>query len=143
VILCSADGEGDNFMVPAYPAQVSPQARLPLLRDGIAAVLGAEDQVEVNTGKGMSHGAAPSGLDHNLLRSLPTAAAVGYVLSSLPGLSLGPQSRARRNVVSGAFQTSRKTKRKILVQLDLYRMCGTAGTGKSSSAEAAANAMTA
>jgi hypothetical protein len=45
--------------------------------------------------------------------------------------------------VSGAFQTSRKTKRKILVQLDLHRMCGTAGTGKSSSAEAAANAMTA
>jgi hypothetical protein len=34
-------------------------------------------------------------------------------------------------------------KRKILVQLDVHRMYGTAGTGKSSSAEAAANAMAA
>jgi integrase len=44
----------------------------------------------------------------------------------------------RMNVVVEAFQKRCKTKRKILVQLDVHRMCGTAGTGKSSSAEAAA-----
>jgi len=45
------------------------------------------------------------------------------------------------NVVTELLQHSRKPERKVLVQLNLHRMCGTSGTGKSSSAEAAANAM--
>jgi len=49
----------------------------------------------------------------------------------------------RMSVVTEVFQQDRKAKRKVLVQLDLHRTCGTAGTGKSSSAEAAANAMAA
>ena len=49
----------------------------------------------------------------------------------------------RMNVVTEIFQQGCKPERKILVQLDLHRMCGTAETGKSSSAEAAANAMAA
>jgi hypothetical protein len=58
----------------------------------------------------------------------------------------GPRGMRGMRSVSGsenAFQKGCKTKRKILVQLDVHRMCGTAGTGKSSSAEAAANAMAA
>jgi hypothetical protein len=47
------------------------------------------------------------------------------------------------NVVSKVFEKGCMAIRKILVQLDLHRMCGTAGTGKFSSAEAAANAMAA
>jgi len=46
-------------------------------------------------------------------------------------------------VVTEVFQQSYKPEGKILVQLDLHRMCGTSGTGKSSSAEAAAKAMAA
>jgi hypothetical protein len=41
------------------------------------------------------------------------------------------------------FQEVCQPEGKVLVQLDLHRMCGTSGTGKSSSAEAAANAMAA
>jgi hypothetical protein len=49
----------------------------------------------------------------------------------------------RMNVVTEVFQQDCKAKRKILVQLDFHRICGNAETGKSSSAEAAANAMAA
>ncbi len=47
------------------------------------------------------------------------------------------------NFVSEAIEKGCKPIRKILVQLDLHRMRSTAGTGESSSAEAAANAMAA
>jgi hypothetical protein len=47
------------------------------------------------------------------------------------------------SVVTEVFQQDCQTKREILVQFDPHRICGTAGTGKSSSAEAAANAMAA
>jgi hypothetical protein len=49
----------------------------------------------------------------------------------------------RMYVVSKVFEEGCKPLGKILVQLDLHRMCGPAGTGKSSSAEAAAKAMAA
>ena len=47
------------------------------------------------------------------------------------------------NVMTEFVQQSCKREWKVLIQLDLHRICGTAGTGKSSSAEAAANAMAA
>lgn len=47
------------------------------------------------------------------------------------------------NVVAEFFEESRKPNRKILVELDLHRIGGLPSTGKSSSAEAAANAMAA
>src|SRR5215469_1930828 len=47
------------------------------------------------------------------------------------------------NFVPEIFQQGCKLMGKILIELDLHRMCGTSGTGKSSSAEAAANAMAA
>jgi len=47
------------------------------------------------------------------------------------------------NVMCEFFKEARKPKRKILVKLDLHRMFGLSKTGKSSSAEAAANAMAA
>src|SRR5208282_5608716 len=49
----------------------------------------------------------------------------------------------RMNIAAEFFQRICKPEGKILVQLDLHRMCGTSGTGKSSAAEAAANAMAA
>jgi hypothetical protein len=46
-------------------------------------------------------------------------------------------------VVAERHHSGCEPKRKIFVQLDFHRMCGTSGTGRSSSAEAAANAMAA
>src|SRR5580704_6754151 len=47
------------------------------------------------------------------------------------------------HVVTDVFQQDCKLNGKILVQLDIHRIIGTAGKGKSSSADAAANAMAA
>jgi hypothetical protein len=47
------------------------------------------------------------------------------------------------HVVTNAFQKCRNLEGQIFIQLDLHRMGGTTGTGKSSSAEDAANAMAA
>jgi len=49
----------------------------------------------------------------------------------------------RMSFVPEILQQGRKPMGKILIELDLHRMCGTSVTGKSSSAEAAANAMAA
>jgi len=45
VVLCSADGQGNHLVVLTNPGQVGPQSRLPLFRNRITAVLGAEDQM--------------------------------------------------------------------------------------------------
>ena len=70
-----------------------------------------------------------------------------FLLRGFPNLAVSmadqPLIAKRMNVVTVAFQHGSKLERKILVQLNLHRMRGTAGTGKSSSAEAAANAMAA
>jgi hypothetical protein len=47
------------------------------------------------------------------------------------------------NVMTDISQHGCEPDREVLAQLDLHRMCGIAGTGKSSSAEAAANAIAA
>jgi len=47
----------------------------------------------------------------------------------------------RLNIMAEFSEQSCKPEGEILVQLYFHRMCGTSGTGKSSSAEAAANAM--
>src|SRR5580692_3164621 len=47
------------------------------------------------------------------------------------------------NVVAEIYQDCGQMHGKVFVELDLHRMCGVAGTGKSSSAEAAAKAMAA
>src|ERR1700761_180527 len=49
----------------------------------------------------------------------------------------------RVDFVTEVSQCNRQTEREILVQLDLHRTWGVSGTGKSSSADAAANAMAA
>jgi len=46
-------------------------------------------------------------------------------------------------IVTEAFQSNCKAEGEILVQLDSHRMCGNSGTGRSSSADAAANAIAA
>lgn len=70
-----------------------------------------------------------------------------FFLRSFPNLPVRmadePFIMQGMNVVAEILQQGCKPERKILVQLDIDRMCGTAGTGKSSSAEAAANAMAA
>jgi hypothetical protein len=48
MVLRSADGKGNDFMVPANPAKVGPQSRLPFFWDGIAAVLRAENEMDMN-----------------------------------------------------------------------------------------------
>src|SRR5215468_7968992 len=71
----------------------------------------------------------------------------GFLLRCFPNLSVlmadEPLFMYGMNVVTEAFQLGCKPEGEILVQLDFHRMCGTSGTGKSSSAEAAANAMAA
>src|SRR5580704_13825315 len=62
MIFRAADGERNDFMVAANPAEVGPQSRLPFFWDGVAAILGAKHQMDVDAGKGMRHRAAPSGL---------------------------------------------------------------------------------
>src|SRR5258708_39948477 len=47
------------------------------------------------------------------------------------------------NLVAQTFQYRCEPVRKILIQLNFHRMCGAAGTGRSSSAEAAANTIAA
>jgi hypothetical protein len=49
----------------------------------------------------------------------------------------------RMNIVSEFLQQDGEPEGKILIQLNLHRMWGTSGMGKSSSAEAAANAIAA
>jgi hypothetical protein len=62
VVFCPADRHGNHFVVLTNPGQVSPQSRLPFFRNGFAAILGAEDQMDVVPGKGMCHSVAPPGL---------------------------------------------------------------------------------
>ena len=70
-----------------------------------------------------------------------------FLLRCFPNLRVSMAQKEftmkRMNVVSKVLEEGCQPIRKILVQLDLHRMCGTAGTGKSSSAEAAANEMAA
>ena len=70
-----------------------------------------------------------------------------FVLRGFPNLAIRvpnqPLVLDRLNIVAKLFQEVRKPEGKILIQLDLPRICGTSGTGKSSSAEAAAKAMAA
>ena len=47
VILGSADSEHADVMVLANSSEVSPQARLQVLCDRLAAILGAKDHVDV------------------------------------------------------------------------------------------------
>ena len=49
-------------LLESHPGQVSPQSRLPFFRNGLAAVFGAEDQMDMVPGKGMCHSVAPLGL---------------------------------------------------------------------------------
>src|ERR1019366_2010434 len=67
----SPNRQGNHFVVLTNPGQVGPQSRLPFFRDGIPAVLGAEDKMPVIPGKGMCHSAAPSGLGINALHAPP------------------------------------------------------------------------
>ncbi len=62
VVLRPSNRERNHFMVLTNPGQISPQSRLPLFRNGILAVLGAENQMDMIPGKRMCHSAAPSGL---------------------------------------------------------------------------------
>ena len=61
-----------------------------------------------------------------------------FLLRRFPNLRIGMAKkelvRQRMNVMPKVFQQGRKAKRKILVQLDLYRMCRTAGAGRLRSA---------
>ena len=93
VILCPSDGHGNHFVILTNPGQVSPQPRLPLFRDGVAAVLRAEDQMDVVPREGMRHCVAPSGL-YTIPILAPTAPAVGYDVSSLAGLAATHQTLA-------------------------------------------------
>src|SRR5712691_10289108 len=86
VILRPANHERNHFVVLTNAGQVSPQPRLQFLLNCAAAILGAEDHMEVVPEIGVGHCAAPLGLYTTLLSS-PTASAVGYVLSSLTGLT--------------------------------------------------------
>jgi hypothetical protein len=47
------------------------------------------------------------------------------------------------NIMAESVETGCDQQREILVELDFHRIGGTAGTGRSSSAEAAANAIAA
>ena len=70
-------------------------------------------------------------------------AALCLVLAAVPAMADETLYVCRMNIVPQVLQQFCQLKRKILVQLDLHRTCGTSGTGKSSSAEEAANAMAA
>jgi hypothetical protein len=62
---------------------------LPFFWDGVAAILGAKHQMDVDAGKGMRHRAAPSGLmiPH---WSVPTHRFRGGLRSAVPsGLGVG------------------------------------------------------
>ncbi len=90
VVLCSADGQGNHLVVLTNPGQVGPQSRLPLFRNRITAVLGAEDQMYLVLGEGMCRSVAPSGL-HTIAILAPTAPALneveGLALNQAKGLS--------------------------------------------------------
>jgi hypothetical protein len=101
VVLCAANRQGNHFVVFANRGQVSPQSRLPFFRDGIAAVLGAEDQMDVVPRKGMCHSVAPSGL-YIIALHVPTASAVGYDVPSLMGLVATPNLGRDRELNPGA-----------------------------------------
>ncbi len=60
MILGSSDGEHADVMVPANPSKVRPQASPQLLRDRLAAILGAEDHVDVISGEDAGQSVAPS-----------------------------------------------------------------------------------
>src|SRR5215469_14690021 len=68
-------------------------------------------------------------------------------LSRFPNLRILPTKERFRvqcvDVVAQGFQNAREAQREVFVELDLHRMRGTAGAGRSSSAEGAANAMAA
>jgi len=68
-------------------------------------------------------------------------------LSSVPEFAIATAAqfflRNRVNIVAQSSQSCCEACRKVLVELDFHRTCGVAGTGRSSPAEAAANAMAA
>jgi len=70
-----------------------------------------------------------------------------FFLSELPYLMIGftckPLLLGSMNIMPKRFQTDGQGKWKVFIELDFHRICGTAGTGRSSSAEAAAKAMAA
>jgi len=86
VVFGAADRDRDHFVIFTYSCYIRPQARLYFFRDGIATVIGAEDQMDVVSGIRVGQCAAPPGLYPSALHA-PTASAVGYDLSSLTGLS--------------------------------------------------------
>jgi len=93
VVLGPTDGKGNYFVVLTNPGTVRPQSRLPFFRNGVAAVLCAEDQMEMVPRKGMCQSVAPSGL-YTIAIPAPTAPAVGYSIPSLPGLAAAHQTLA-------------------------------------------------
>ncbi len=92
MVLRAAHHEGNHFVIFANPCEVCPQLRLAIFGDGIAAVLGAENQMHMVSRKGMCHCVAPSGLYPNNTLG-PTAEAVGYNISPLSGLVTIPQDQ--------------------------------------------------
>jgi hypothetical protein len=73
VVFRSANRERNHLVILGNPCQVGPQARLKVLRNGIAAIFGAEDHVDVIPGKCMCQCVAPPGL-YAIASWLPTAA---------------------------------------------------------------------
>ena len=70
-----------------------------------------------------------------------------FRLSRAPNFSIGPtvQSFLKRgvNIAAKVFQERYESGREVLIQLNFHRTRGTSGTGRSSSADVAANAMAA
>jgi hypothetical protein len=73
VVFRSANRERDHAVILGNSCEVGPQARLKVLRNGIAAIFGAEDHMDVVPGKCMSQCVAPPGL-YAIASWLPTAA---------------------------------------------------------------------
>ena len=70
-----------------------------------------------------------------------------FALCRFPNLLIGtpgePFLRCRMNIMPECFQLERDLQREVFVELDSHRIWGTGGTGRSSSADAAANAIAA
>jgi len=90
VVLRPTNRQGNHFVVLTNPRQVSPQSRLPIFRNGIAPILGAEDQMDVVPGERMCHSVAPSGL-YTIAILAPTA----LVLNEVEGLALNEMKGPR------------------------------------------------
>jgi hypothetical protein len=63
MVLRPTDRKSNHFVVLTNLGQVGPQSRLPFLRNGVAAVLRAEDQMDVIPRKSMRQSVAPRGLN--------------------------------------------------------------------------------